>query len=228
MKTLRILLATGLSAVAFASAAQAADLIITPDPTPTPVVVSTTWDGPFVGIFAGYGWADLSTDDDAVQALIAQNDDVWVDPAGWLLGVNAGVNFTLTDGVVAGIVGDIAWADISDTIDFLGEEGTSKIDWLGSVRGRIGFDGGAFLPYLTAGLAFAHNEVSYNDVSSDNTHIGWTVGAGVEFAATENLSVDLLYRYSDYGSQNYNLDGIGDADASLTSHTLSVGLNFAF
>jgi len=209
-----------------ASAAQAADLIIDSEPMmPGIVETSTSWDGPFIGVFGGYGWG--STDSEEF------GDDVdQPEPEGWLLGVNAGANFTLTDGIVAGIVGDIAWSDMSDSIDDIDVGGgSSNIDWLGSVRGRIGLDAGAFMPYLTAGLAFAHNTIEADvlDVtfSDDQTHVGWTVGAGVEVAASENLSIDLLYRYNDYGDATYTLGG-ADGDVGLTSHTLTVGLNFGF
>jgi outer membrane immunogenic protein len=227
MKAITLLLAAGISAVALASAAQAADLIITPEPAYDPIVApSNSWDGPFVGVFAGYGWGTVYAGDDLVVPSPLDPDDL-ASPNGWLLGVNAGVNFTLSDGIVAGIVGDIAWADLNDTVLVGNTEVSTKVDWLGSVRGRIGFDGGAFLPYITGGLAFAHNEVSYSTFSDNNTHIGWTVGAGVEFAATENLSVDVLYRYSDYGQQTYTV-GSYTGDLGLNSHTLSVGLNFKF
>lgn len=133
---------------------------------------------------------------------------------------------------MAGVVGDLAWADMADTIAQGQASATSTVDWQGSLRGRIGLDGGASLPYLTAGLAFAHQTlegtngiVTYSD---DQTHVGWTVGAGVGVAATENLSVDLLYRYSDYGAAGYSLGGNPAVDVGLTSHTLTVGLNFSF
>ena len=227
MKTLSLILAAGVSALAFASAAQAADLIINEPAPVVPTVVETTnnWDGPFIGAFAGYGWGDLD---------LVDVPDAEVSPQGWLLGVSAGTNFTLSEGIVAGIVGDIAWADLNESVDdaAVGVAGESNIDWLGSVRGRIGFDGGAFLPYVTAGLAFAHNNIDGTfgaaTVADDQTHIGWTAGAGVEFAATDNLSVDVLYRYSDYGTQSYAVEGGGETDVGLTSHTLSVGLNFGF
>jgi len=57
-------------------------------------------------------------------------------------------------------------------------------------------------------------------------HFGWTAGGGVEVAATENLSVDLQYRYSDYGSATYEL--VTDTDLSLTTHALTAGVNFKF
>jgi len=229
MKSISLLLAAGVSALALASAAQAADLIIDTAPAPIIGVVDTgsSWDGPFVGVFAGYGWADLDTD------AVLPPPGLDLSPEGWLLGVDAGANFTLTDGIVAGIVGDIAWADISDSFEpVAGTTLSSTIDWQGSVRGRIGFDGGAFMPYLTAGLAFAHNTIDFDDgvtpASDDQTHIGWTAGAGVEFAVSDNMSIDALYRYSDYGTATYGAALAGGADLGITSHQVSVGLNFGF
>jgi len=213
MTRFALLLAAGVSAVAISSAAHAADLIID-EPAAGVVDVSGNWDGPYIGVFAGYG---AGTYEEAAG--------FEADTSGWLAGVALGANFTVTDGIVAGIVGDIAWSNIGFEDVF----GDANIDWVGSLRGRLGFDGGAFLPYLTAGLAVAgatvHNNIS--GLSDSGTHVGWTVGAGVEFAATENLSIDLLYRYSDYGDQTYNV-GFADFDAGFKTHQITVGLNWSF
>ncbi|WP_417309702.1 outer membrane protein [Devosia sp.] len=226
MKSLKVLIAAGLSTVAFASMAHAADLIVDPAPVmPGVVETSGNWDGAFVGAFGGYASGVTAPDN--------TGSTFDLEPAGWQLGVNAGVNFTLSNGIVAGVVGDIAWADLSDSLTFTAPfSGSydSKVDWLGSLRGRVGIDGGDFLPYLTAGLAVAHNTLSVTGngtLSDDQTHIGWTVGAGAEFAVTDELSIDLLYRYSDYGTKTYAISG-PEEDVGLTAHQLTVGLNYAF
>jgi len=207
-----IRLAAGIAALSIASATYAADLIVDEPATPDIAVASGEWDGLFVGTFAGYASGSTS-------------DPVEMDISGWLLGVNAGANFTLTEGVVVGVVGDLAWSNISDD-DFIVPPGSFDINWAGSVRGRIGYDAGAFLPYLTAGVAFANATLTdsiMGDEVGTSTHVGWTVGAGVEFKATDDLSVDLAYRYSDYGAQAY-----GVADWAFTTHQVSVGLNWHF
>ena len=222
MKTLPLLIATSLSAVALTSIAHAADLIVDAAPVlPGVVETSGNWDGAYVGLFGGYGSATLAPEGAPVE----------FEPAGWLLGVTAGVNYTLSNGIVVGVVGDLAWADWSSTEEDGPTSFETSVDWLGSLRGRIGVDGGAFLPYLTAGLAVAHSDVSVTDgnlnSSDDQTHVGWTVGAGTEFAVTDDLSIDVLYRYSDYGTKTYAFGG-GDGDAKLTAHQLTVGLNYGF
>jgi outer membrane immunogenic protein len=232
MNRLTLALLGSVALLGFASSSYAADLIVeTPVVEPGIVNVSGNWDGGFVGVFAGHGWGTA----DHIPATPVDGNDIDLD--GWFVGVNAGFNFTVGSNLVVGVVGDIAWADISGsttdvTVPFAGayDEITHQIDWQGSLRGRVGFDGGAFMPYLTGGLAFAHGvreTFGPDDGPFDNTHIGWTVGAGVEFAATEDLSIDVLYRFSDYGSEVYN--DTGDVpEVALTTHTLQVGLNWHF
>lgn len=219
MKRFGLSLLLGTAALGFVTTTYAADLIIE-EPVDVGVVdVSGNWDGPYIGVFGGYGWGS------ADQAIA---DDIFtgesLDLTGWFVGLTAGVNFAVSDGVVAGIVGDIAWSDISGFDDVY--DTSVDIDWFGSLRGKLGFDGGAFLPYLTGGLAVAGATIDYDPDVDTHTHFGWTVGAGVEFAVSEQLSVDLLYRYSDYGTQTYVVDP--DADVNLSTHTVQVGLNWSF
>ena len=198
-----IALLSGVAGLAVVSGAQAADLIIDEPAAGVVEVAGGNWDGLYVGAFVG-GLGGTFEDESSDE----------IDVSGWLAGVNLGANFTVADGIVLGVVGDVAWtnAENQDNEPF-------SIDWTGSLRGRLGFDGGAFLPYLTAGLAVAGAEVD----GVNETHVGWTVGAGVEFAVADNISVDLLYRYSDYGTADYGFQEFG-----LTSHAVTVGLNFKF
>jgi len=220
-RTILTLLA-GVAALGFASSTYAADLIVDAPMAPDySAPAGGNWDGVYVGAFAGYGWGTLNDE-----------EGYWFNPGdeydadGWLVGVTAGANFTVSEAIVAGIAGDIAWSDMGGELS--GGDFTYNTNWQGSIRGRLGFDGGAFLPYVTAGLAFANNTIDDNDNGFDDTqtHIGWTAGAGVEFAVADNVSLDLQYRYSDFGSKTYSLDG--DADFSLTSHAVTAGINFKF
>lgn len=177
----------------------AADLIIDTPVEPGVVTVSGDWEGAYVGIFGGYAAGELT------------DAGAGVDIDGWLVGFAAGYDVYLSDSIVGGIVADIAWNDIDDDADF-------SSDWNGSLRARLGYDAGAFLPYVTGGLAFINGD----DTVTTNTHWGWTVGAGVEVAVSEQLSIDLQYRYTDYATADYG------ADVGAFTHAATVGLNWRF
>ncbi|MBN9310535.1 MAG: porin family protein [Devosia sp.] len=215
MKSLTVALLVGIVATQYASSSLSADLIMDKPKEVGIVDVSRDWSGPFIGVFGGWSAGSYWETGGSIYT---------TDFSGGLLGAVVGANLVVTDGVVAGVVGDVAWTDAGF------EVGTASfdVDWTGSLRGRLGFDGGAFLPYLTAGLAVAGATADSVYGPSANTHVGWTAGAGLEYAATENLSVDLLYRYSDYGPRPYypDDDPVSPYDAAFTTHQISVGLNW--
>ena len=223
MKSILVAAMTSVSLLAIAPA-MAADLIIEePIYTPGVVDVGGNWEGVYLGAFIGGASGDFD-DVDGAWFLGDESDSIGL--SGWLVGVNAGANFYIADGIVGGIVGDIAWSDISGTLYDDYYEYT--INWQGSLRGKLGFDAGAFMPYLTGGLAFANGtfESFYGADSDSQTHLGWTVGAGVEVAATEDLSIDVLYRYSNYGEKEYY--GESGYPLTLDTHQVTVGLNWKF
>jgi len=222
MKHITLTLLAGVATFGFASAGQAADLIINePAPIVQGVVDSTGgWDGVYIGAFAGYGWGTVTDDTPLLFT------DVDTDLTGWQIGATVGANFTVSEAIVAGIAADLAWNNLSGE-DTAVPGITYDANWSGSIRGRLGFDGGAFLPYVTAGLAFANATVNDGTDTADATHIGWTAGAGVEIAVADNVSLDLQYRYTDYGSQDYDLP-TAPLPLSLTSHAVTAGVNFKF
>lgn len=222
MTRLTVLLAAGISALALSSAAQAADLIIEEPIVGVVEAAGGDWEGAYIGAHVGYGWglADHTS-------LVPGND---LDLAGFFAGVQAGANFYLSDGIVGGIEGDVSWANITGTDTFGVGTIEHTINWMGSVRGKLGFDAGAFMPYLTAGLAFANatRDVTTNATAPfSNTHVGWTAGAGVDVMVTEDVSLNLEYRYSDLGEQVYDTGGIPPT-IHLTTHTVRAGFNWHF
>jgi outer membrane immunogenic protein len=195
----------GLFGLLSISAASAADLYVDV-PVAAPVIIDDAdqWDGPYIGVFGGHQWgtADITGEGGGLY-----------DASGWLAGVNIGYDVTVGGGLVLGVVADAAWSNI-----YTPDYNTFTVDWLGSLRGRVGIDGGAFLPYLTAGLAVAHGKES----GQDGLFLGWTAGGGIEIAATDELSFDVQYRYSDYGTSD---DVYGNG---FRSHQITAGLNWRF
>jgi outer membrane immunogenic protein len=223
MNRISLLLLAGAATLVSASAASAADLLIN-QPAPSYgggyTASAGGWDGAYIGGFIGYGWGTLVDEDGLI--LPAAGDEI--DLSGWTAGAKLGANFSVGGGLVLGAEGDVAWAGIGGFeagIDY-------DINWTSSLRGRAGYDAGAFMPYLTAGLAIAGATASNGPTDNSQVHFGWTAGAGVEVAATEQISVDLGYRYSDYGQAEYDLGGGAVSDLSLTTHAVTAGVNFKF
>lgn len=224
MTRISLFLAAGVSAIALASAAHAADLIIEEPAAPIVETYDSSWDGVYFGAFAGYAVGEASDD---FAGLV--DPDVDLDGT-WIGGFNLGADFTLTDGIVVGVVGDVAYLGLEGIGDPAGAAIAYDLYWGGSLRGKLGFDGGAFLPYVTAGVAFGSAQVEGSGTTTGvdtNTHVGWTAGAGVEFAVTEDVSLDLLYKYTDYGTQDYTLSD-GDHEVGFTTHSITAGVNWRF
>jgi outer membrane immunogenic protein len=216
MNKLKILLLTGTAVALFSSSAMAADLMMPMKSAPMMAApMSSNWDGPYIGASIGYGWG-TATDKFSTSSVSTAN------LSGWLAGAQIGYNFHLSDNIVAGIEGNIDW--LNETGSYT-PSATQTINWEGSVRGRLGYDAGQFLPYVEAGVAFANS--TYNSSSAvSNLHTGWTVGAGVEFMLADHLSANVEYRYSDYGSKNY-VTGTTN-NVHLTDSTVRLGLNYHF
>lgn len=97
------------------------------------------------------------------------------------------------------------------------------------------------LPYVTAGLGWAKQDVDYfqdllppfpgdfvNNLHDTQTYIGWTVGAGIEAALTDNFTAKIEYLYSDLGPEKYagNVIGLDYAEEiDLEIQTVRLGLN---
>lgn len=226
--------------VLLAGAANAADLgMASPPPAPPPMAARAfSWTGLYLGLQGGYTWGrGPSSYDDPLLAAVAPIDTMNLD--GWLGGITGGVNYQFGNGVVIGLEADIAYADISDTVydvaaDVVnsdpGNTITSKTDVVGSVRGRLGYAFDRTLLYGTGGLAFSHTTISATegDLSQDANLTGWTVGAGIEQAFTNRISVKLEYLYSEFGDHTWFAGEDYASTSTSSSSTVRAGINLHF
>lgn len=190
-----------------------------------------TWTGFYVGANVGYGWgeADHLAGDTSGSGI---ND---FDIDGAFAGGQIGYNWQF-DRIVIGAEADIQWSGIEGDCD-PGECGvpqstSHEIDWFGTVRGRLGYAMGEWMPYITGGYAFGEagrETSSLGGDSADNNIDGWVAGAGVEWAFAPDWSAKLEYQYLDFGDEEYAY-GIGGFDpiVDLQIHTVRVGVNWHF
>ncbi|WP_273792014.1 outer membrane protein [Brucella anthropi] len=222
MKLKALLLASTVALLA-TTGAKAADAVIEQEPVPVVVAPSFTWNGAYIGGQIGYGWGKSKFDDGF--------DTLELKPDGFLGGLYAGYNFDLGNNVVLGIDGDVTYNNLKD--DFTGAGGSleSKLRWSGAVRGRVGYAFDRFLPYIAGGVAFGQvknsGDVGPIEFSESKTLTGWTAGAGVDYAATDNVIVRLEYRYTDYGDKDFNLGGFNVNDDFKTNE-VRLGVAYKF
>ena len=109
-----------------------------------------------------------------------------------------------------------------ETSDF--EDANSGIE-LFSVMANGYYDfntGSAFTPYLLAGLGVINAEIEEAELDADPV-IGGQLGAGVGYALSENVIIDLKYKY--FISDDLDFEGI---DVSLGGHQFQLGARFQF
>jgi outer membrane immunogenic protein len=205
-------LAATAAIIAFTPAAFAADMPVAQAPVEAMVQdASFDWTGFYVGAFGGYGWGE--TDAGAFGSS---------DLEGPLAGGTVGYNHQI-DQFVVGIEADGGWSGIDNEDDNLTND--TSIDWLTTVRGRVGFAMDSFLIYGTGGAAIG--EVSFDPAGpvgeDSDTRIGWTAGGGVEAALTDNISVKAEYLYVDLGEEEIN-----GTDVDVNAHTVRGGINYRF
>lgn len=193
---------------------------------------ATIWGGAYIGGQIGYNWAKskLSTG--------FLHDDLKASPSGFIGGVYAGYNWEFSNAYLFGIEGDVNYADLSKTtntiISAVNVEYTPRVEFEGAVRARFGVNYDRWLPYIAGGVSFARvkdfvavtNATSRNSVEQSDTRVGFTIGAGVDYALTNNLILRAEYRYADYGKKSF---GVGDNDkVKLTTNNVRLGIAYKF
>lgn len=177
-----------------AGAASAADLPSRKGPIAAPAYLppAFTWTGFYVGANAGYGWGNVNANG---FANIGDLD-------GFVGGGQVGYNYQMGQFVV-GLEADLQAADLSSGNN-LGLINV-KTDYFGTVRARVGVAFDRFMPYITGGWAYGNVKTSLPGIgfSSDRSHTGgYAVGAGLEYAVTNNIIAGVEYLYVDLGEKN--------------------------
>jgi outer membrane immunogenic protein len=266
MRHLSLALISAVSATAFTQIASAADLPRKAPayvPPPAPVLSWTGWN---VGLNAGATWFN-NNNINIVSAGVFNpagfNPDIMNQGAagatanlsngnkvGFIGGGQIGYNWQFTNWV-AGIEADIqgisqSGGNVTATTSVLANNGvpiittldaSKKVDWLGTVRGRLGvLAWPTMLIYATGGLAYGEVRSSINisqshavsdtfgatAASFSETRTGWTAGAGAEWLFAPMWGAKLEYLYYDLGDVSYNA---GVLNAAFTDGFVRYGIS---
>ena len=113
----------------------------------------------------------------------------------------------------------------------------SKVSSYGSLRGRLGFALDRWLVFATGGWAWGDAQTSYAKTgippfSTNNINgSGGTVGAGIEYAVTNNWLARVEYRYTDLGNhgfENPTVCNCGDNGNRITINDIRLGAAYKF
>lgn len=242
-----------------------------PPPAPVPFVPGFTWSGFYVGGNIGYAWtsSDLTYHYGAWTKDYDPDYDSWsghlplrgsISRDGWTGGLQAGYNHQIGS-LVVGVEADLnyidgkkswgsSWQDDADNPGHRVQASASGgLEWLGTLRGRVGYAQDRVLIYATGGLAIggvkasaslsadchdsgdgyggdACSNVDWGDdgdpVASGNdnwwrwaslhadkseTSMGWVLGAGAEYAFTDNWTFKAEYLYYSLGDDSVAMAG---------------------
>jgi outer membrane immunogenic protein len=139
----------------------------------------------------------------------------------------------------------------------------------GDITGRLGYATDRTLLYAKGGVAFLNEDFKAHydggnctmdhscwkspsstysttpahstfNFANSNTLVGWTIGAGAEYAVSPSWSLKAEYQHFDFGKLSYSYSGTyaipntpyhstlsnGKTDVSLTADAVSVGVNY--
>jgi len=205
--------------------------------------------GIYVGVKGGYEYMDHSKSGVSDSKAAATNNNAtnesWSDKNGYTVGGALGYNFA---GMGLPVRAEAEYlyhnqfkysATNSTTGAF-----NAKMD-IHTVFANFYYDiktNTAFTPYVGAGLgvAWINQKVSStfsgwtaatDDASKTTTNFAWNVGAGVGYSFTDNIILDLGYRYTSFGDGKKfsSTDGTVEFQAKdIKSHEALLGLRYQF
>jgi outer membrane immunogenic protein len=245
----RILLAaTMLATAALLQPATAADLgrPVTKAP-PLVAPPPFTWSGVYIGAHLGWTWGEKDWNQ-TFSSFGFPLDVASADVDGFLGGFQIGVNYQIGAWVL-GLESDWAWTDADgcgNQVLFPAFAGCSKVNWIYTLTGRLGFTGwwnGRALLYIKGGFAAADDKHFITFLGTQitdtvgGTRNGWTIGGGLEWAFADNWSAKIEYNYLNFEDKGHDFihgplslnPGLFERwDISQQMHVVKFGLNYRF
>jgi len=174
-----------------------------------PIAPGLSWTGVYLGADLGGAWSTIRASG------LGTNDASSV-----VGGVYAGYNWHFAPGWLIGIEGDSSWADLTVPA------GSGDVNWIATLRGRLGWTPWAtMMVYFTGGAAWSTVSIPGVDtLPATQTKSGWVVGGGVEWALWSNWLARA--EYLNYGFTGVAL-GAGLA-GNLTINEFRAGVAYKF
>jgi outer membrane immunogenic protein len=252
----KLLIAGAALAALIGTPALAADMAAPVYKAPPPVAPAWSWTGFYIGLNGGGVWGKdhltSSPADAGTAAFWAPCSVAGACPFDYgngstgtsgEFGAQAGYNWQISNFLI-GVETDVQWTDTKSNsavalanvgtgfVPFNGQA-TSKLDWFGTTRGRLGvLAAPTWLLYGTGGVAYGtvkrtwtqNFPISGQLVAGANTQdaVGWTAGAGTEWMFAQNWTVGLEYLYIKFESTNFAATGFGSIGCTAANCNFNV------
>lgn len=210
----------------FAGSAFAADLPARM-PVKAPVAVPYyNWTGFYIGLNAGGAFGRIS------QVGAGSSDSMNGFAGGAQLGYNWQVN-NFVFGLETDFQGSSQKLSENGFDPLLGGaySASARLNYFGTIRGRLGLAQDRWLAYITGGYAYQNLKVDFSSAlgaaSSSSTRGGWTIGGGFEYAFAGPWTAGLEYLYLDSGNRGWNVFGT-NVDLRARNHVVRAKVNYRF
>jgi outer membrane immunogenic protein len=174
-----------------------------------PLAAIFNWTGAYVGADIGGAWSNIQSNFGGGNA------------SSVIGGAYAGYNWQLAPQWLIGIEGDATWADLTVPA------GSGDVNWLGSLRGRIGWSLTATtMLYFTGGAAWSTVSIPGVDtLPATQTKTGWVVGGGLEWAPWANTWL-VRAEYLNYSFTGIPLGAGSGSDLTISEARIGVAYKF--
>jgi outer membrane immunogenic protein len=190
----------------------------------SPEIGPAHWDGSYFGVIGGGAGQGIATQGLGVAKSFSASG-----PIG---GVYSGQNWMFGDAML-GIDGAAMLANVVGHGAEPGAASTNYQDFLESdLRGRAGYAIGRFLPFVAGGLDFGASQQVDNatgNVKANQPVLAGTLGAGLDYMATERIAIRAEYLYShSLVSESTHLDSDNCCSQTRISNGVRVGAAYFF
>ena len=195
------------------------------------------WTGPYVGGHVGYGRgrANVTLADQPPDPGPTNSTSSFGSLTG---GLQMGYNYLLPSRILLGIeadasflnslsADDVAWSRLTSVAD-----SSEKIDYMASLRGRIGYAFPRWMIYATGGWAVSLGRFLQNPGVTDDIdkllhlHTGWAAGVGAEAVIAPRWTARLEYLYRSFGHAGVLFPSGTIAGSSFEVQSVRAGLNY--
>jgi outer membrane immunogenic protein len=177
----------------------------------------------------------------------------WQFAPNWLVGLEGAGAWADIKGNSVDVFTQTTGGSVAPTVNTTTATVSARTDFLADVTARIGWAWDRWLVYAKGGVAWDRDKYGFVgrrtcsgalcfggpgpfpfNFTGSETRIGWTAGAGIEWAFWGNWSARLEYDFYDFGNHRVTLvDSLGafpaaPADINQQIHTVKFGINYRF